>query len=129
MLNSIPTLLIVDDDPDLLSMLKELLEEHKYRVLSAGDGIEALEVLAEHAVDCVISDVRMPRMTGVQLLAAMRSRGFHGVPLILASGFSDVTRQSAIALGAIDLLSKPYNFDSLLDLVSGLGRRPKSLPG
>jgi CheY-like chemotaxis protein len=123
MANDAGTILVVDDDSDLLLMLKDLLEDQGYRVLLASDGIEALEVLDRDPVDCVISDVRMPRMTGLEMLKALRAKGQIATPVILTSGFSDLTPEQAIAHGALDLFAKPYDFPLLMKQVAAACRR------
>jgi DNA-binding response OmpR family regulator len=120
------TILVVDDDSDLLHMLKDLLEDQGYRVLLASDGIEALEVLDGNPVDCVISDVRMPRMTGLEMLIKLRAKGHIATPVILTSGFSDLTPEQAVAQGALDLLAKPFDFPLLMMRIAAACRRLSS---
>lgn len=67
-------LLIVDDEPDLRWMLRGLFEDEGFVVHEAGDGVEALARLDEAAPDVVLSDMRMPRLPGIELLRTLRKR-------------------------------------------------------
>src|SRR5829696_6291251 len=84
-----PTLLLVDDEANILSALRRLFRPNGYRVLTAGGGEEGLAVLARESVDLVISDMRMPNMDGSQFLAKVRA-GWPDVLRVLLTGFADV---------------------------------------
>ncbi len=81
-------ILIVDDEPDMLDFLERVLRSG-YEVLRAGNGQEALEILGRERVDAVLTDQKMPRMTGVELLESTRKMGLDVVRVIL-SGYADV---------------------------------------
>ncbi|MDQ4045468.1 MAG: response regulator [Chloroflexota bacterium] len=111
------TILVVDDEPGILDLLTVLLDEEGYVVLPVGDGVAALDVLAETAVDVVITDVMMPRLGGVGLIRAIRAReDGRSVPAILVSAGD---RPSLDGLGASVFLAKPFDLDELLDAVHG----------
>jgi CheY-like chemotaxis protein len=78
-------LLVVDDEPDIREVTSAMLAEEGYEVLTAGDGQEALEVLPRFCPDLVITDLRMPRLSGFELLAIIRER-FPRLPVIAVSG-------------------------------------------
>jgi CheY-like chemotaxis protein len=78
-------LLLVDDDASIREVSAALLTEDGYEVLTAEDGVQALEVLPGFGPDFVITDLRMPRMSGFELLKIMRER-FPGLPVIAVSG-------------------------------------------
>lgn len=105
-----PTLLLVDDEPSILSSLKRLLRGDGYRILTANSGQQGLEVLAAHAVDVIVSDQRMPGMTGVEFLRAVRQSYPDTVRLVL-SGFTELqTVTDAVNAGAIyKFLTKPWD--------------------
>ncbi len=102
--------LLVDDEPNILRALQRLLRSEPVRVWTASRGTEALEILATHPVQVVLSDQRMPDSTGVDLLATVRDRHPEIVRLLL-TGFADVD----VALDAINrgqvhrLITKPWN--------------------
>ncbi len=110
------TLLLVDDEPNILNALKRLLRRDGYRILSAGSGEEALELLATNSVQVIVSDQRMPAMSGVELLSRARELYPHTVRIIL-SGYSDIsTLSDAINRGAVwKYISKPWDDETLKD--------------
>ncbi|MBL8728701.1 MAG: sigma-54-dependent Fis family transcriptional regulator [Planctomycetes bacterium] len=109
-----PHLLIVDDEPDLRWVLRGLFEDEGFEVEEAGDGAEALERVEQHAPDVVLSDMRMPRLPGLDLLRQLRSRA-PDVPVILLSAVEDLaTAVDAIKEGAFDYQAKPFDGPRLL---------------
>lgn len=81
-------LLVVDDEPDMLDFLERVFR-HDYTVLRAGSAEEAIEVLASGPVDILITDQKMPRMTGVQLLERIKDQ-YPELVKVLVSGYTDV---------------------------------------
>lgn len=80
------TLLVVDDDPTILETLKTLLELESFRVLTAADGERGLRVAQEQRPDLILSDMMMPRMDGLEMIARLRDAvGTEAVPIILIS--------------------------------------------
>ncbi|NRA63166.1 MAG: response regulator [Pseudobacteriovorax sp.] len=74
MMNHKPRVLILDDEEDLLELMKEELEDYGLEVVSARTGLEGLDVLAETSIDCILSDMTMPGMSGEAFLQAVRKR-------------------------------------------------------
>jgi diguanylate cyclase (GGDEF)-like protein len=105
-----PTLLLVDDEPSILSSLRRLLRGDGYRILTANSGQAGLDILAQHAVDVIVSDQRMPGMTGVEFLRTVRQSYPDTVRLVL-SGFTELqTVTDAVNAGAIyKFLTKPWD--------------------
>jgi len=105
-----PTLLLVDDDPSMLSSLGALLRGEDYRILTAASAGEGLERLAQHPVDVILADQRMPGMTGVEFLRTVQRLYPHTVRIVL-SGFTAIeTAFDALNAGAIDkFLTKPWH--------------------
>ncbi len=108
------TLLLVDDEPNILSALHRLLRREGYRILTADSGHSALELLARNAVQVIVSDHRMPGMTGVELLSRVRDL-YPETQRIILSGYSDIgTLTDAINRGAVwKFISKPWEDDAL----------------
>jgi two-component system response regulator HydG len=103
-----PKVLVVDDEPAIRRALMRMLENHGMRVASAGDGAEALEVLAREAVDVAVVDLMMPRIGGLELLELVRER-HQGVEVVLMTAFGDVeTAVKAVQAGAYHFLTKPF---------------------
>ncbi|WP_428559232.1 MAG: sigma-54-dependent transcriptional regulator [Solidesulfovibrio sp. DCME] len=112
------TILAVDDDPHILEVLEVRLVSAGYDVVTAGDGAEALAVLASRPVRLVISDIRMPGMDGMRLLEEMERRGIR-LPIIFLTAHGSIPGAvEAIKHGAIDYLTKPFDGQELLTRVA-----------
>lgn len=109
-----PTLLLVDDEDSILSSLKRTLRREAYRILTATGGRAGLDELARHRVDVIVSDQRMPDMSGVEFLRQAKELYPDTVRMVL-SGYSDLQSiTDAINEGAIyKFLSKPWDDDML----------------
>ena len=113
------TVLVVEDDDQLRRSAKRILEEAGYQVVTAADGLEALEALRQTAgVRLVFSDLVMPRLGGRALYDAARREG-HAVPFLFASGYSDSDR-AASPDPAVPLLHKPWTEHDLLTRLRGI---------
>jgi DNA-binding NtrC family response regulator len=109
-----PRILIVDDDPGTLASLSRAFALEGYTALTASSATRALERLAEEPVDAILSDVVMPGMDGLALLAKLRERAPE-VPVILMSGQATLqTAVRATQLGALDFVEKPVGLERLL---------------
>jgi diguanylate cyclase (GGDEF)-like protein len=108
------TLMLVDDEANVLSSLRRLLRQEGYRILTAGSGEEALEILATQPADVVVSDQRMPGMSGAEFLSRVRDIYPDTVRLVL-SGFSDLEALTdAINQGSIyKFIAKPWDDEAL----------------
>ena len=112
------TVMCVDDEPNILSALRRLFRASGCRILLAGGGAEALELLAQEKVDLIISDMRMPGMDGAELLEQVRRRWPH-ITRVLLTGYADVKSTiAAINRGEIyRYINKPWNDDEMLLMV------------
>jgi DNA-binding NtrC family response regulator len=118
-------ILSVDDEPDLRFLVKELFEDMGATVFEAENSTVAIECIKNNAIDVVISDVRMPGGSGVELLQFLQSQPEPKPIVIMMSGYSDLTQETAVKMGAKTLLGKPYDFEKLLDAVTkGLASHP-----
>lgn len=107
------SILVVDDEPSLRRLMRRALVGTSTIVVEAASAAEALERCREHAFSAVISDVRMPGMSGIDLVGEL-GRLYPGLPVIVVSGSDEVeTRRAALAAGAYDFLPKPFR---LMDL-------------
>lgn len=115
--------LVVDDEPDVLLVVRIYLEAAGHETLLAADGERALERLAAEPVDLVLLDVCMPVMDGWSVLEAIRARG-GGTPVVVISGRpAEGDLRRAFDLGAADYLEKPFGPEELVAVVEGaLGR-------
>ena len=107
-------LLIVDDEPSILTSLGRELRDQDYHLLTAGSGAEALQILAEREVPVILSDYRMPGMSGVEFLTRARALWPDSVRMVL-SGYADIEAiSSAVNRGNIyKFLNKPWESDDL----------------
>lgn len=112
------TLLLVDDEPNVLSSLTRLLRRENYRILTATGGEEGLALLAEHKVGVIITDQRMPGMTGTEFLSRARKMHPSAVRIVL-SGYTAVdSLTEAINRGEIyRFLTKPWEDAALVQTV------------
>ena len=106
--------LVVDDEASARSGLEKLLRQSGYVVDTAKDGKEALTLVAENSPEVVLTDLKMPQMDGMTLLAKLRESD-RDLPVIVATAFGDVTSAvAAMRAGASDYLTKPIDIDALL---------------
>ena len=105
--------LVVDDEPTILSALHRLLTEEGYEVVDADDGDSALAEIVERTPDVVVTDLTMPRMDGMELLRRLHESHPH-LPVIVTTGAADLSLAvTAMRAGAVDYLAKPVDFEAL----------------
>ncbi len=108
-------ILLIEDDFNLLSMLEDIYATHFDNVMTACDGASAYITTREKSFDLVVSDIRMPGFSGIELLTHLRAEG-NNVPFIFMSGNAykeDIVQ--ALKLGASDFIEKPYTVDKLIE--------------
>jgi len=111
-------ILVVEDDPDLREALSDTLTLSRYRVHTAVDGENAIELLREHAVGLVITDVQMPNMNGITLLHEIKSRWPH-LPVLLMTAYGVISQAvEAMREGACNYMVKPFDVSDLLTQVA-----------
>lgn len=108
-----PRVLVVDDEPSIREMLKIVLRRDGCDVQVAEDGRQALEALRAGPVDLLLSDIRMPDMSGVDVLRTAKALNRDVVALMMTAYASTETAVEAMRLGAVDYLTKPFNMDEL----------------
>ncbi|MDH4231728.1 MAG: sigma-54 dependent transcriptional regulator [Nitrospirota bacterium] len=112
-----PLALIVDDDRNIRTVLKGMLEESGFSVMTSQNVEEALPIIVEQDLDLVITDLKMPGKSGMDLLAECRGLK-PAVPVIMVTAFGDVEAAvSAIKRGAYDFITKPFDEDELLNVI------------
>ena len=123
------TVLVVDDNAEHGQALAKIFERAGYRVSTAGDGEEALRVLVEQPFDLILTDLRMPRMNGLDLLRNIRALN-SDVPVLIITAFGEWTSYiEAMDCGCVDYLSKPVRRDDiLLAARKALARRGIHIP-
>jgi two-component system, OmpR family, KDP operon response regulator KdpE len=118
----VTTVLVVDDEPQILRALRINLRVRHYDVHTAGSGSEALEVAAKYPPDLVILDLGLPDLNGVDVIHGLR--GWTEAPIIVLSGRADSTdKVEALDAGADDYVTKPFGMDELLARMRAVSRR------
>lgn len=120
--------LIVDDDPDVCLVLKELLAATGYRTQTASDGQDALDHLMRESYDLVLLDVWMPRMNGIEFLAEMHNRWLLPKVIVMSGDNAPETILKAVKEQAYHYIVKPYEPKALLHLVADVLASPPSTP-
>ncbi len=115
-------ILVIDDDPDIVDMLREALEGAGHRVVTARDGLEGLERLRSVRPSLILLDMRMPRMDGWEFARAARERG-NTAPVVVITAAGDA-RAWAAEISADAFVSKPFTITQLLDVVERVGPQP-----
>jgi CheY-like chemotaxis protein len=124
-----PTVLVVDDDPDIVDMTRLMLEEGGYRVIAAHSGPEALRRLEEVRPDLILLDINMPEMDGWQVLRVLKvDERTLDIPVAMFSIKMEMRdKLHGAQEGAYDYITKPFSCDELLGRVrrifDSLGRR------
>ena len=120
-----PVVLVVDDEPQILRVMRASLPIRGYEVLTASSGKEALDQLSKQVPDLVILDLAMPEMSGLEV--CRRVREFSTVPIIILSAKgSESDKVAALDLGADDYVTKPFGMDELLARARAVLRRLSS---
>ncbi len=118
------TVLVVDDEKNYLVVIEDLLSDEGYEVLTASSASEALEMLQDTPVDCVLSDIKMPGMSGMELLDRINALD-PDLPVILMTAFAEVDQAvRAMKKGALDHIQKPFdNMDVKRAVARGVEKR------
>ena len=112
-----PSILVVDDDPDILEALSEILESEGFGIQQARNGLEALELVAKLQPNLILLDLMMPVMDGWEFAERMRGRSdWAQIPVIVLSADRNIGTK-ARELGALGYLAKPFELNELLSLV------------
>jgi DNA-binding response OmpR family regulator len=125
-------ILVADDEPDVLEVIKAILEHEGFRVRTARDGEQAFKSLRKYDFDAAILDVEMPKATGIRVLKLMRrSSKLKDIPVMLITGNllrAKELEENGVADLANDHLFKPFNTRDLIKRVKALLNHSPSLP-
>jgi DNA-binding NtrC family response regulator len=111
------TILIIDDEPEIVELLTEFVKQLGHSALSASNGLQGLETATSQNPDLIISDINMPKMNGLEMLEKIKASG-NSTPVILFTAFSDTQKiKTAWKLGAFDFVEKPIDFSALQKII------------
>ncbi len=119
--------LVVEDDRTVGQFVKRGLEEQLIQVDLVGEGSEALQMASQGHYDVIVLDLRLPGLSGVEVLRMLRDRGVTTPVLVLTAQDALESKVQALRLGADDYVTKPFAFEELLARVEALGRRPRDI--
>ncbi|MEZ0059442.1 two-component system response regulator FixJ [Bradyrhizobium elkanii] len=122
------TILVIDDDPAMRDSLAFLLDVNGFAVMSYETATDFLDHLAGSTVDCIVSDIRMPGMSGLELVRKLKADAV-ACPVILMTGHGDVALAvEAMKAGAVDFIEKPFEDEALLRAIGEALRTQSAAP-
>ncbi len=112
------TILVVDDESAIRDIIKrKVTAATDFKVIEAENGFDALKKIKEHKVDLVVTDIKMPRMTGIELLNEIRRAGLD-IPVVIITGYGTLDDAiDALRLGAFNFIKKPFQNNELLSVI------------
>jgi len=120
-------ILVIEDDRTVGQYVKRGLEEQRYHADLVDDGMEGLRLASGGRYDLIVLDLRLPGMSGFEVLRTLRDRGNTTPVLVLTAQDAVDFKVQALRAGADDYVTKPFAFEELLARVEALGRRPKEI--
>ncbi len=120
-------ILVVEDDRTLGQFVRRGLEEQRINVDLVADGPQGLERASHGEYDVIVLDLRLPGLSGVEVLRTLRDRGVGTPVLVLTAQDAVDSKVQAFRTGADDYVTKPFSFEELLARVEALGRRPREI--
>ena len=120
-------ILVIEDDRTVGQYVKRGLEEHHFQADLVDDGMEGLRLASGGRYDLLVLDLRLPGMSGLEVLRTLRDRGTTTPILVLTAQDAVDFKVQALRSGADDYVTKPFAFEELLARVEALGRRPKAI--
>jgi len=119
------TILIVDDDPDIVRLIKACLSKNNYKILEASNGESAMDLVASKHPDLVVLDVNMPGLSGLEVCRNLRAdKKTQNIPIIILSARKDdIDKVLGLEFGADDYVTKPFNVNELVLRIKGVLKR------
>ncbi|MHC4572859.1 MAG: response regulator transcription factor [Planctomycetota bacterium] len=118
-----PSILVVEDEQNIRTALKDFLEFHGFEVSEAIDGLEAERAVAEKQFDLILLDLMLPKISGEQLCTKWRRQDLHTPIIMLTAKGQEKEKIAGLNLGADDYITKPFSLEELLARVSAVLRR------
>ena len=113
------TVLVVDDDPAVCELIQEILKPYPYHVLTAHDGLEAIDHTNRHHIDLILMDIRLPLFSGIWFCDAFKKKhNTANIPIVMVSALMDeLNEEKSRRAGACATVKKPFGCDELLRVV------------
>jgi DNA-binding response OmpR family regulator len=113
--------LLVDDSAGVRELLTAILSEHGFRVMTAEDGLMGLKIAEAQRPDLIITDIDMPHLDGIQMIARLRGQmGFSGVPILVVSACGGEEAAAVLGAGADLVMQKPIDLSSFINYIDHL---------
>lgn len=115
-------ILVVDDSPTIVEVVKAMLEQAGYEVITAVDGLEALNAARKEKPDLIVLDVMLPKMQGYQVCRLLKfDETYQNIPIIMLTAKTEESaKMTGLKTGADEYLTKPVKSDELLNAIRGL---------
>jgi DNA-binding response OmpR family regulator len=113
---AVKKILVVDDETFIINLLRNGLTENGFEVITADNGFDAILAVEEQLPDCVITDIMMPKLSGLDFLKAIKnSKATKDVPVILISAMDQAEMvQQGLDMGAVDYITKPFKINEIV---------------
>jgi DNA-binding response OmpR family regulator len=118
-------ILVVEDEPRMLELLRNGLYEHDFTVVTAADGVTGLTIATAHEFDTIVLDIGLPELDGYGMMHALRTHGYATPVLMLTARDTEDDIIRGLDLGADDYLTKPFSFPELVARLHCITRRPR----
>lgn len=109
-------ILIVDDEEDLRDLFSQVVGAAGFKTKTASGGIEAIALLDKNVFAAILTDIRMPKGDGVELLKNIK-QNYPQLPVYIMSGYNDFSVQELLNMGAEQVFTKPFNYEDLLNVL------------
>ncbi|MBD3230816.1 MAG: response regulator [Candidatus Lokiarchaeota archaeon] len=113
------SILVVDDEPDIVELARRLLEMENYRVIVAYDGEEALDKVNSEKIDLILLDIRIPKINGYEICKIIKDEFGKKIKIIMFTvKVKEKDRRKSVKVGADDYFIKPFNGESLINVIN-----------
>ncbi len=110
-------ILIIDDSPFQRALMRDVAQAEGYKVVEARDGSEGLQMINSHTPDCILTDLLMPKMGGIELLKTINEKGCKIPAIVVTANIQRRVRKQCMELGAWGFIEKPINGDELKNTI------------
>ncbi len=114
------SILVVDDSSFARQRLVSILADAGHQVMDAANGLEGLEKAEKHVPDCIVLDLLMPEMSGLEVLRALKEKGLTIPVIVVSADIQETTQKECMELGAIAFMNKPFNENELIEIIQGI---------